>query len=54
LIENGHICKFLLVELSGTHPEKIIELAEKYNFSEIQVFKDLNNISRILQLEIRQ
>jgi release factor glutamine methyltransferase len=53
LIENSHICKFIFVELSGTHPVKIIELAEKFNFSEIQVFKDLNNHSRILQLEIR-
>jgi release factor glutamine methyltransferase len=51
LIENSHNCKFILVELSGTQTENIIEMAKKYSFCDIQVFKDLNDHSRILQLE---
>ncbi len=53
LIENGHRCKFILVEMSGTQTEKIIQIAEKYNFAGLNVFKDLNNLSRILQIKVR-
>jgi release factor glutamine methyltransferase len=53
LIENGHKCKFILVELSGTQAEIIIQLAKKFNFSALTVFKDLNNMSRILQIKVR-
>jgi release factor glutamine methyltransferase len=52
LIENSHTCKFILVELSGTQTEEIIEIAREYKFSDLQVFKDLNDLSRILQLKI--
>jgi len=52
LIENDHTCKFILVELSGTQPEEIIKITKKYNFSDVQVFEDLNNHPRILQLKI--
>ena len=53
LIENGHRCKFVLVELSGTQTEKIIQHAQQFNFVNIEVFTDLNNISRILQIKTR-
>ena len=53
LIENGTSCKFILVELSGTQTEEIINIAENFEHANIQVYKDLNNLSRILQLEIR-
>ncbi len=53
LIENGHRCKFILVEMSGTQTEKIIQIAGKYNFASLNVFKDLNNLSRILQIKVR-
>ncbi len=53
LIENDHRCKFILVEMSGTQTEKIIRIAEKYNFAGLNVFKDLNNLSRILQIKVR-
>ena len=51
LIENSHTCKFIMVELSGTQTDEIIKLARDYQFSDIKVFKDLNNHSRILQLK---
>lgn len=53
LIENSPKCKFIVVELSGTQTENIIEIAKKYNISDMQVFEDLNNHSRILQLKKR-
>ncbi len=53
LIENGHRCKFILVEMSGTQTEKIIQIAGKYNFADLNVFKDLNNLSRIMQIKVR-
>ena len=53
LIENGHRCKFILVEMSGTQTEKIIQIAGKYNFTGLNIFKDLNNLSRILQIKVR-
>ena len=53
LIENGHRCKLIFIELSGTHTDKVIMLARQFNFTGIDVFKDLNNLSRILQIKIR-
>lgn len=53
LIENGTSCKFILVELSGTQTEKIINIAEKFKYTNMRVLKDLNDRSRILQLDTR-
>lgn len=53
LIENKHRCKFIFVELSGTQTEKIIQCAQKFTGIDLNVFADLNNISRILQIKIR-
>jgi release factor glutamine methyltransferase len=53
LIKKSGACKFTLVELSGTQTDKIIDFAEKHKFADLQIFKDLNNHSRILQIEIR-
>jgi len=53
LIEKGPACKFILVELSGTQTDRIIDIAKRHNFADLQIFKDLNNFQRILQLEIR-
>ena len=53
LIENGHKCKFLMVELSGTQTEKIIRIAKKFGGFDIHIFNDLNNLPRILQIKIR-
>jgi release factor glutamine methyltransferase len=53
LIENDHRCKFILVELSGTQTEKIIQRAKQFNFVGVDIFTDLNDISRILQIKTR-
>jgi release factor glutamine methyltransferase len=53
LIKKSEACKFILVELSGTQTDKIIDIAKNYNFSNLHIFKDLNNYSRILQIGIR-
>jgi len=53
LIENGHRCKFLLVELSGTQSEKIIQIAKKMSVVDMDVFNDLNNLPRILKIKCR-
>ena len=52
LIEDNGTCKFILVELSGTQTEATIEIAKRSGFSEINVFNDLNDLPRILQLKI--
>jgi len=53
LIENDHKCKFMFMELSGTQTEKVITLAKQFNFAGFDVFKDLNNMPRILQIKLR-
>ena len=53
LFENGVECKFIFMELSGTHPDEIISLAKQYNFADVEVFNDLNNMSRVLQIKVR-
>ncbi len=50
LIEKGLKSKFFLCELSGTQSAEIIKRAKKLNVREIQIFKDLNDIPRILQI----
>ena len=52
LIEGGLDCKHILLELSGTQPERIIDLAKRYVFNHIKVYPDLNKISRVLEIEI--
>lgn len=53
LIEDGHRCKFILVELSGTQTEKIIQFAGQFKFAGVDVYTDLNDIARILQIKTR-
>ncbi len=52
LIEKGLKSKFFVLELSGTQSEIIIDRAEKLKVKEIQIFNDLNDIPRILQIEV--
>jgi release factor glutamine methyltransferase len=53
LIEKEHKCKFIIVELSGTQTQKITQIARKYSSVELDVYNDLNNLPRILQIKIR-
>jgi len=45
-------CKYLFLEMSGSQPERIIELAGSYNFKRIDTIPDLNKISRVLKIEV--
>jgi len=43
---------YLFLEMSGSQPQRIIELAGQYNFTEIKIINDLNNIPRVLKIEV--
>ena len=45
-------CAYLFVEMSGSQPEKIVAIAQKYNFANIEIIKDLNNIPRVLKVMV--
>jgi release factor glutamine methyltransferase len=44
--------KYMMLEMSGAQPEKIIEMAEAFDFDEIQIASDLNEIPRILKVKV--
>jgi release factor glutamine methyltransferase len=52
LLEEGLDCKYILLELSGSQPERIIELTKRYSFNNVKIYPDLNGISRALEIEI--
>ena len=43
---------FLLVEMSGSQAHKIIKTAQTFAFKNISVTKDLNDIPRVLKIEV--
>ncbi|HES58909.1 MAG: peptide chain release factor N(5)-glutamine methyltransferase [Calditrichaceae bacterium] len=45
-------CRYLFLEMSGSQPDKIIELARKHKFEKIEVIPDLNKIDRVLKIEV--
>lgn len=53
LIENSFKCKFILIELSGTKTEQITGLTKRLQFGEVDIFYDLNDIPRVLQIKRR-
>ncbi len=53
LLENSFKCKFILIELSGTNTEQITGLTKKLQFCEVDIFYDLNDIPRVLQIKRR-
>jgi release factor glutamine methyltransferase len=53
LLENSFKCKFALLELSGINTAQIIALTKKLQFYEVNIFNDLNNIPRVLQIKRR-
>ena len=48
LAKNG----FMLVEMSGSQPGKIINLAQEFKFKNISYTKDLTDIPRVLKTEV--
>lgn len=51
--ENGApVCAYLFLELSGVQPQKIAALAEDYPFAAVSIINDLNDIARVLKIEV--
>ena len=45
-------CRYLFLEMSGSQPDKIVELARKKTFKKIEIIPDLNKIDRVLKIEV--
>ena len=52
IIQNGYPCNYILLELSGTQTTKILNESKKLNAKNLEVFDDLNDIPRVLQITI--
>ncbi len=44
-------CRHLLLEMSGSQAEKIISMSRSFNFSSYTIYKDLNQIDRVLHIQ---
>ncbi len=49
--ESAPLCDYLFVEMSGSQPERITELAGRYKFNKIENINDLNGIPRVLKVK---
>jgi len=45
-------CRYLCLEISGSQPQKIIDLASQQKFLQISVIPDWNQIPRILKIKV--
>ncbi len=45
------ICRHLMLEMSGSQPEKIISMSKSFNFASYTLYKDLNHIDRVLHIQ---
>jgi release factor glutamine methyltransferase len=52
LIDKDLKCKFVFMEMNANLKEQIVNLAVNYGFKQIDVVHDLNNLPRILKIEI--
>jgi release factor glutamine methyltransferase len=52
LIDKLKGCKFVIIEMSGTQTENILSLVKSYDYSNIEIINDLNQIPRILKLSL--
>jgi len=53
LAEQGFLkCTYLVLEMSGLQPEKIVDEAKTRKFTDIEVIKDLTGIDRVLKIKI--
>ena len=46
--------RYLMLELSGTQPEKIIERTHYYDLNQIEIIPDLNGIKRVLKIKVNE
>jgi len=52
LLAGSNSCRFALLELSATQTDKILDIANKMKFKNVQVIPDLNNLPRVLKIEL--
>ena len=50
--EQGTGCRYLLLEMSGSQPQKIIELSKQFPFQSVETYNDLNEIPRVLKIKV--
>lgn len=47
-------CQYIFFEMSGSQPQRIIELANEHSFPEIEIINDLNEIPRVLKIKAQK
>lgn len=52
LIDDDLKCKFIFMEMNANFKDQIVEIAHKFNFTNIEVISDLNNLPRILKIRV--
>jgi release factor glutamine methyltransferase len=52
LIDKDLKCKFVFMEMNANLNEQIVNLANQFEFKQIDVVHDLNNLPRIIKIEI--
>ena len=52
LIDKGLKCKFAFLEMNANLKTEILEIASSFGFKNIMVIPDLNNLPRVLKIEI--
>ncbi|MGD9486472.1 MAG: peptide chain release factor N(5)-glutamine methyltransferase [Calditrichaceae bacterium] len=50
--DNTPRCEFAFFEMTGSQPEKVIQIAKSYNFKTIEIINDLNRIPRVLKIKV--
>ncbi len=51
LVANGFQCKYIFMELNANQPDKILNIARGNGFKDTSIFRDLNNLPRILKIK---
>ena len=51
--ENGPGCRYMLLEMSGSQPQAIIEECKQFPFQSVKTHNDLNDIPRILKIKVK-
>jgi release factor glutamine methyltransferase len=52
LIDKDLKCKFVFMEMNASLKQQIVNLTNSYNFKHVEVIPDLNNLPRILKIEM--
>jgi len=52
MVDHYPACRFVLLEMSGTQPESLLDLLADFHRSKFSTTKDLNGFERVLKIEI--